>query len=91
MIKITSVKSSIGIITHQGHIRKVNANADLLSESVTHITSIASCDANITNGHLHSMLINVPSSKMWAECQSREHILHPALDIDTNVKHVETN
>ena len=45
MIKITSVKSSIGIITHQGHIRKVNANADLLSESVTHITSIASCDA----------------------------------------------
>ena len=49
------------------------------------------CNYNITNGHLHSMLINMPSSKMWAECQNSEHILHPALDKDLNVKHVETN
>ena len=33
MIRITSVKSSIGIITHQGHISKVNANAHSGSES----------------------------------------------------------
>ena len=50
VIGITSVKSSIGIITHQGHISKVNANAlsvtQSVSDSVTLITSRASCDAN---------------------------------------------
>ena len=44
MFRITSVKSSIGIITHQGHISKVNANV----HSVTLITSRASCDAKKT-------------------------------------------
>ena len=54
MIRITSVKSSIGIITHQGHISQVNANdypvSESVSQSVTFITSIASCDANHISG-----------------------------------------
>ena len=37
---------SIGILTHQGHISKVNANAYSLNQSETNITSRASCDAN---------------------------------------------
>ena len=52
VIRITSVKFSIGILTHQGYISKVNANAhsvtQLLSYSVTLITSRASCDAKKT-------------------------------------------
>ena len=32
VIRITSVKSSIGIITHQGHISKVNANVQWVSQ-----------------------------------------------------------
>ena len=47
--KQVNVKSSIGIITHKGHISKVNANAQLVSKlvllKVTLITSRASCDA----------------------------------------------
>ena len=43
VIRIRSVKSSIGIITHQGHISKVNANAhsvtQLLSYSVSKLVS----------------------------------------------------
>ena len=35
VIKITSVKSSKGIITHQGHISKVNANDQLVTQLVT--------------------------------------------------------
>ena len=31
VIRVASVKSSIGIFTHQGHISKVNANAQLVS------------------------------------------------------------
>ena len=54
VIRITSVKSSIGIITHQGHISQVNAN----DHWVTHITSIASCDAKKgTEGGLTSPCI----------------------------------
>ena len=49
--RITPVKSSIGILTHQGHISKVNANAYSLSHSVTLITSIASCDAKRKKGY----------------------------------------
>ena len=45
MIRITSVKSSIGILTHQGHINKVNENAHSVTHSVTLITSRASSDA----------------------------------------------
>ena len=45
VIRVTSVKFSIGILTHQGHISKVNANADSVSQSVILITSRASCDA----------------------------------------------
>ena len=51
-IRVTSGKSMIGILTHQGHISKVNENAHSLSDSVTLITSRASCDAkkgNIVN------------------------------------------
>ena len=32
VIRVASVKSSIGILTHQGYISKVNANADSVSE-----------------------------------------------------------
>ena len=35
VIRVASVKSSIGILTHQGHISKVNANAHSLSNSVS--------------------------------------------------------
>ena len=35
VIRITSVKSSIGIITHQGHISKVSANAEWLTQSLS--------------------------------------------------------
>ena len=45
LIRVASVKSLIGILTHQGHISKVNANADSLSKLVTLITSRVSCDA----------------------------------------------
>ena len=48
VIRVVSVKSSIGIITHQGHISKVNENAHSLSDSVTLITSRATCDAKKT-------------------------------------------
>ena len=40
--RATSVKSSVGIITHQGHITKVIANDQWL----TNITSSGSCDGN---------------------------------------------
>ena len=43
LIRVIRVAS--GILTHQGHISKVNANADSVSDSVTRITSRASCDA----------------------------------------------
>ena len=45
VIGVASVKSSIGIFTHQGYISKVNANAYSVSQLVTLITSRASCDA----------------------------------------------
>ena len=49
MINITSVTSSIGIFTHQGHISKVNENVHSVTQSLTHsvtlITSRASSDA----------------------------------------------
>ena len=32
VIRVASVKSSLGIFTHQGHISKVYANAELVSE-----------------------------------------------------------
>ena len=32
VVRVASVKSSIGIFTHQGHISKVNANAHSVSE-----------------------------------------------------------
>ena len=41
----SSIFISIGIITHQSHISKVNANDPSVSHSLTYITSIASCDA----------------------------------------------
>ena len=44
-VSVASVKSFIGIFTHQGYISKVNANAYSVTHSVTNITSIASCDA----------------------------------------------
>ena len=56
VIRITSVKSSIGIINHQGHISQVSANSltnsltQSVSQSLTNINSIASCDAkNMTS------------------------------------------
>ena len=35
VVRVASVKSSIGIFTHQGHISKVNANAQLISKLVS--------------------------------------------------------
>ena len=67
VVRVASVKSSIGIFTHQGHISKVNANAQLLSNSVTQsmtlITSRGSCDANkerIFHGILRQLLHRPP-------------------------------
>ena len=43
-----SVKSSVGIFTHQGHISQVGSTVSLtdsLTHSLTNITSRASCDA----------------------------------------------
>ena len=49
LTRVISVKSSAGIITHQSHISQVSANAysvtQWVSDSVTPITSRASCDA----------------------------------------------
>ena len=42
--RVIPVTSSIGILTHQGHKSQVNENADSVSQKVTLITSIASCD-----------------------------------------------
>ena len=42
--KVTSVKSSVGIFTHQGHISQVGSTVSV-SDSVTHVGSIASHDA----------------------------------------------
>ena len=58
VVRVASVKPFIGIFTHQGHISKVNANAHSVSNSVTQsvtlITSRASCDAKYTHhGHHH--------------------------------------
>ena len=58
VVRVASVKSSIGIFTHQVHISKVNANAHSVSNSVTQsvtlITSRVSCDAKYTHhGHHH--------------------------------------
>ena len=48
-------KSSLGIITHQGHISQVNANHHSVSNSVSeNITSRASCDAK--KAHVHDLL-----------------------------------
>merc|ERR1719266_2776922 len=48
-----SVKSSVGIFTHQGHISQVGSTVSLtdsLTHSLTHtITSRASCDAKNTS------------------------------------------
>ena len=38
----SSVGSSVGILTHQGHINKVSTSAQVLSKKVTKITFIAS-------------------------------------------------
>ena len=62
VIRITSVKSSIGIITHQGHISQVSicwltdSLTDWLTHSLTYITSWASCDAKKYN---HPLLSNI--------------------------------
>ena len=44
-VTLITSRASIGVITHQGHISKVNANAHSVTQSVTLITSRASCDA----------------------------------------------
>ena len=43
--RVTSAKSSIGIITHQGHISQVSANAESLSGHLANINSRASGNA----------------------------------------------
>ena len=49
-----AVKSSEGILAHQGHISQVNTNDQSLTHSQTNITSRASCDAkNNQNEHIH--------------------------------------
>ena len=59
IIRITSVKSSMGIITCQGHISQANANSQWVSQSVTHITSRASCDAKYVNSSMTSSMANI--------------------------------
>ena len=62
---ITSVKSSIGIITHQSHISQVNANVQWVTESVTLITSRASCDAKNTKYNNQTIDNKATISMSW--------------------------
>ena len=73
VIRVASVKSSIGILTHQGHISKVNANADSVSQSVTPITSRASVDAKYSTDLPEALGRRPPPG---GKAKSNEHHAH---------------
>ena len=78
LTKVTSVKSSLGIITHQGHISQVNANHYLVNS----ITSRASCDAK-NRCHKPSWQGFRPPSPN-GQCQNRARIVIGGASIISN-------